>query len=102
MPRKTILLHHDDNVATAIADLKKGKKVNASLDDISIDVLLSEDVAFGHKIALADIAKGQEVFKYGMPIGKALRDIRAGEWVHVHNCRSDRWGSQREKYGLRA
>jgi len=100
--RRTILLHAKDNVATALTDLKKGEQVNASLDDISVDVTLHEDVAFGHKYALRDMAKGEEVIKYGMPIGKALSDIRAGDWVHVHNCRSQRYGFHRQKYGLRA
>lgn len=92
MSRRTILLHAKDNVATALTDLKKGEQVNASLDDISVDVTLHEDVAFGHKYALRDIAKGEEVIKYGLPIGKALNDIRAGDWVHIHNCRSERYG----------
>jgi len=90
--RIAILLHAKDNVATALADLKKGEQVVASLDDISVDVVLLGDVAFGHKYALRDIAKGEEVIKYGMPIGKALSDIRAGDWVHIHNCRSHRYG----------
>ena len=93
MSKRTILLHAKDNVATALTDLKKGEQVNASLDDISVDVTLREDVAFGHKYALRDVAKGEEVIKYGMAIGKALSDIRAGDWVHVHNCRSERFGS---------
>lgn len=92
MSRRTILLHTKDNVATALTDLKKGEQVNALLDDISVDVVLREDVAFGHKYALRDMAKGEEVIKYGMPIGKALSDIRAGDWVHIHNCRSERVG----------
>jgi len=102
MPRRTILLHAKDNVATALTDLKKGEQVNASLDDISVDVTLREDVAFGHKYALRDMAKGEEAIKYGMPIGKALSDIHTGEWVHVHNCRSQRYGFHRQKYGIRA
>jgi len=92
MSKRTILLHARDNVATVLTDLKKGEQVNASLDDISVDVVLREDISFGHKYALRDMAKGEEVIKYGLPIGKALNDIRAGEWVHVHNCRSERVG----------
>jgi len=102
MSRKTILLHPKDNVATALSGLQEGERVTASLDEISVDVVLQEDIAFGHKYALRDIAKGEEVIKYGMPIGKALNDIHAGEWVHVHNCRSERYGFHRKKYGLRA
>ncbi len=102
MKRKTILLHAMDNVATALTDLKKGEKVEASLDDKSYEVVLLEDIEMGHKIALRDIAEGETVIKYGMPIGKALVPIRAGQWVHVHNCRSHRWGFHNEKYGIKA
>ena len=102
MSGKAILLNVNDNVATVLTDLRKGEPVNASLDDLSIDVVLQEDVEFGHKYALKDIAQGSDVLKYGLPIGKALVDIRAGEWVHVHNCRSERFGFRREKYGLNA
>ena len=64
--------------------------------------VLIDDIAFGHKYALRDIAKGEDILKYGLPIGKALADIAVGEWVHVHNCRSEHFGFHREKYGLNA
>ncbi|MCD6521133.1 MAG: UxaA family hydrolase [Anaerolineae bacterium] len=102
MKRKAILLHPKDNVATALVDLKKGEKVHVALGDVSVEVELLEDIEFGHKFALCDIKKGDEVLKYGLPICKALQDVRKGEWVHVHNCRSERFGFQREKYGLKA
>ena len=102
MPRRAILLNTKDNVATALVDLPKGEQVNASLDDISVDVVLTEDIPFAHKYALRDIVEGEEIFKYGMPIGKAIAPIRAGEWVSVHNCRSHRWGFHNEKYGMKA
>ena len=39
----------------------------------------------GHKYALRDIAKGENVIKYGNPIGHATEDIKKGEHVHTHN-----------------
>ena len=39
----------------------------------------------GHKYALRDIAAGEDVVKYGMPIGHATRAIAKGEHVHVDN-----------------
>jgi (2R)-sulfolactate sulfo-lyase subunit alpha len=48
-------------------------------------------VPLGHKIALRDLAAGERVIKYGVPIGVATRDIRAGEHVHVHNLKGERW-----------
>lgn len=102
MNKKTILLNAVDNVATALTELTEGETVRAALDDLSYDVTLRADIPFGHKYAICDIPEGQEVLKYGLPIGKATEDIKAGEWVHVHNCRSDRFGFHREQYGLKA
>lgn len=43
------------------------------------------NLADGQKYALRDIPKGENVVKYGNPIGHATKDIRKGEWVHSHN-----------------
>ena len=102
MKRKAILLNPEDDVATALTDLKEGEAASVGLDDRSDDIVLIQDVQFGHKYALRDIAEGEDVLKYGLPIGKATASIRAGEWVHVHNCRSERFGHRHEKYGVNA
>ena len=39
----------------------------------------------GHKYALTDIKKGENIIKYGNPIGHATEDIKKGEHVHTHN-----------------
>jgi len=43
------------------------------------------DVAFGHKLSVRAIDRGEAVIKYGQPIGHATSAIEAGEHVHVHN-----------------
>ena len=43
----------------------------------------------GHKYAIRDIAEGENVVKYGMPIGHATRPIAKGEHVHVHNVKTN-------------
>ncbi len=102
MNRVAILLNTKDDVATALTALQAGQKVKADLDTVVYKTILVEDIAFGHKYALRDIAKGEDILKYGLPIGQALTDIGVGEWVHVHNCRSEHFGYHREKYGLNA
>lgn len=102
MNRKAILLNERDDVATALAPLSRGEQIEAVTAGRSVEVTLREEVPFGHKYALRDIAAGEEVLKYGLPIGKAMADIAAGAWVHVHNCRSDRFGHRHEKYGVNA
>lgn len=52
----------------------------------------------GHKIALADIKKGENVIKYGYPIGHATEDIKAGEHVHTHNVKTNLSGVLEYKY----
>ena len=49
------------------------------LDNVQVDL---KD---GHKYARRDIAKGENVIKYGNPIGHATADIKKGEHVHTHN-----------------
>jgi galactarate dehydratase len=43
---------------------------------------LLEKVPQGHKVALVNIAQGEAVVRYNVPIGYAVRDIPAGSWVH--------------------
>ena len=81
---KLIRIHPDDNVAVALADIAKGESIE--VDGISVSAL--EDIGRGHKIALTEISEGEEVIKYGNPIGNAKQDIKAGEWVHVHNTKT--------------
>lgn len=86
------LAHHDgDLVGVAVRDLEPGPVAGGYLTGpVSISVQLTEPVMLGHKLALADIAAGQEIIEYGEPVGIATRDIRQGEHVHVHNVRSAR------------
>jgi hypothetical protein len=100
--QKVIVLHPQDDVATALTDLTAGETIRLSADGAETELVLREDIAFGHKLALHDLPAGHEILKYGLPIGKALQPIQAGEWVHVHNCRSERFGFHREQYGLNA
>jgi altronate hydrolase len=78
-----------DNVAVALKDLKKGETLVLA-DGRTISLLT--DVPFSHKVALADIAGGQEIIKYGENIGEAKEDIRRGQWVHTHNLMIDEKG----------
>ena len=52
----------------------------------SDNVEIRED---GHKYALRDIAEGENIVKYGMPIGHATKPIAKGEHVHVHNVKTN-------------
>ncbi|MBP3381913.1 MAG: altronate dehydratase [Clostridia bacterium] len=47
------------------------------------------NLADGHKYALVDIKQGENIIKYGEPIGHATVDIRKGEHVHTHNVKTN-------------
>ena len=43
----------------------------------------------GHKYALCDIKCGEDVIKYGNPIGHATEDIAKDAHVHTHNMKTN-------------
>lgn len=43
----------------------------------------------GHKYAICDIREGQNIIKYGQPIGHATCNIKKGEHVHTHNVKTN-------------
>ena len=43
----------------------------------------------GHKYAICDIKRGQNIIKYGQPIGHATENIKMGEHVHTHNLKTN-------------
>lgn len=63
-------------------------KINEK-DNVAVVLSTDTDIPAGHKIALCDIKKGEQIIKYGFSIGKAKQDIKKGEHVHTHNVRSD-------------
>lgn len=80
-----IKIHERDNVAVVIDKVSKGEAVKAG----SFSVTALDDIDQGHKIALYDIKQGENVIKYGFPIGHATIPIKAGQWVHSHNLKTN-------------
>ena len=79
-----IKINFSDNVAVALESLGK----NGIIEIGGNKYTLLCDIPRGHKFALEDIPLGGEVVKYGYRIGVAKSDIKAGEWVHVHNMKT--------------
>jgi altronate dehydratase small subunit len=84
------ILHPQDNVGTALRDLKAGEAVTFVRDGTPLTLEVRQAIAFGHKLALERIAEGEPVRKYGEAIGLASHEIGPGEHVHVHNVESQR------------
>ncbi|MFV0402032.1 MAG: UxaA family hydrolase [Oscillospiraceae bacterium] len=80
-----IKINAADNVAVALVPLEKGEAIAVG----GAPVILREDIPAGHKFALAPIREGENVIKYGAPIGHATADIAPGDWVHTHNVKTN-------------
>lgn len=78
-----------DNVATALRDVAAGETVTVATGEEERTIEMIDDVGFGHKLAIEDIADGETITKYGKSIGNATEDIPAGTFVHVHNVESN-------------
>ena len=89
---KTVfVIDQDDNVGTAVGELiEAGDSVGTQGRITDVTVVANADIPYGHKVALTDIPTGAQVMKYGLSIGSALEDIKAGDHVHVHNVESNR------------
>ena len=72
-----IRINPADNVAVALTDLGRGETV--------LGTVLAEDIPAGHKITLKDFAEGENVIKYGYPIGHVPRPASAGTCID-HSC----------------
>lgn len=77
-------IHAKDNVAVTLTPVQGGNVLPVG----DLQVKVSADIDKGHKVALTDINKGQEVIKYGFPIGTATTDIKTGDWIHTHNLKT--------------
>ena len=89
-PRLTdyaIVLDAGDNVATALVDVPAGVYEPPDAGPAA-PISVGEDIPAGFKLAVAAIARGDKIYKYGYVIGVADRDIAPGECVHVHNTSS--------------
>jgi altronate dehydratase small subunit len=87
-PPSAFQVHASDNVATLLSDAAKGSDVAVVGAAKRPKLTARESIRMGHKIALRPIAEGEAVRKFGVLIGIAMRRIEPGEWVHLHNCRS--------------
>ena len=85
-----IKINNNDNVVVALCNISAG-------DDVC-GIKAAEAIDRGHKMALVDIPEGANIVKYGYPIGHATKDIKAGEWIHTHNLKTNLKGLLEYKY----
>ncbi|HOE88492.1 MAG: (2R)-sulfolactate sulfo-lyase subunit alpha [Spirochaetes bacterium ADurb.Bin315] len=88
---KAIKLHDSDNVASVFDSVVAGAVVQIiDKKGASFELVVSQDIPYGHKVAIAEVGIGEQVTKYGEEIGIASVPIHVGEHVHVHNIESIR------------
>lgn len=90
--KKALRMDEKDNVATALEGLVADDEIEvfSSKQEVVQRVTARDALPLGHKIALVNIQEGGVVMKYGAAIGKASKDISVGDYVHIHNVRSNR------------
>ncbi|MBL0358169.1 MAG: altronate dehydratase [Chitinophagaceae bacterium] len=82
--KEFVKINPTDNVVIALKNFTAGYKLVAD----GKDIVLLNDIERGHKIALQDIAAGEDIVKYGYPIGIATAPIVTGEHIHTHNVKT--------------
>lgn len=82
---KYLKIHQDDNVAVAITSLNKGEEI--IIDNLTFK--LKEDIPIGHKFALKDFTKTENVIKYGYPIGYLTTDREQGTLLDHSNIKTN-------------
>jgi hypothetical protein len=80
----TIILNPQDNVAVFTKDVLAGQEVQG----LGFALLANKDFSLGDKIALTSLDTDALVYKYGLVIGKTVQPIGQGDWVHLHNIKS--------------
>jgi len=82
-----------DTVGVMAVDVTKGQALRGwnMTTDKTLRAKAAQDIPLGHKIALVDVATGDEVVKYDAAIGTASRPIKKGQHVHTHNLKTARW-----------
>lgn len=86
-----------DNTIVSLKELNKGLIIQDGDDTIE----LLDDVKPGHKIASRDIESGEDIIKYGYPIGRAKENIQKGQWIHTHNTKTNLEGTMSYSYSPR-
>ena len=83
-----------DSVVVCLTEKKKGEIIEVDGQQITVN----QDTPAGHKILIKDTAKGEDIIKYGYPIGHALVALKAGDWVNENNLKTNLSGTLEYTY----
>ncbi|MBQ4041139.1 MAG: UxaA family hydrolase, partial [Prevotella sp.] len=94
MEQAFLKINPADSVVVCLQPLSKGTVINVD----GKDVTLLEDTPAGHKVLLTDKKEGENIIKYGYPIGHAKTDLKAGTWVNENNLKTNLAGTLEYTY----
>jgi altronate hydrolase len=95
MKQTTVLkINKADSVVVCLQSLKKGEVINVD----GIDITIHQDTPSGHKILIRDTDAGVDIIKYGYPIGHAMINLKAGEWINENNIKTNLAGTLNYTY----
>ncbi|MBQ9262179.1 MAG: altronate dehydratase [Prevotella sp.] len=83
-----------DSVVVCLQPKKKGEIIE--VDGLSI--ALNQDTPAGHKVLIKDVKEGEDIIKYGYPIGHARQDLKVGDWVNENNLKTNLSGTLEYTY----
>jgi (2R)-sulfolactate sulfo-lyase subunit alpha len=84
---------HDSVGVVVVEGVKAGDELAGWIMDQDKELKLKalNDIPIGHKLAIAPLANGDTVIKYGVDIGRTVSEIKVGQHAHVHNIKTKRW-----------
>lgn len=91
----TIQIDPRDNVVVALAPIAPGAEVE--VPGVGV-VRAVEEIPQGHKMAVRKISAGEDVIKYGLPIGHVTMAVEPGQWLHTHNVKTNLSGEVEYSY----
>ncbi|MCD8298000.1 MAG: altronate dehydratase family protein [Prevotella sp.] len=89
-----IKINPADSVVVCLRNHSKGETITVDGNDITI----LQDTPAGHKVIIKDTAAGENVIKYGYPIGHAKENLKAGQWVNENNLKTNLSGTLSYEY----
>ena len=94
MKQAFLKINPADSVVVCLRAMKAGETVT----DGDKEIKLLQDTPAGHKVLLTDKKEGEDIIKYGYPIGHAAKNLKAGEWVNENNLKTNLAGTLEYTY----
>ena len=94
MEQTIIKINPVDSVVVCLRPFSKGETIEVDGRQITI----GQDTPAGHKVLVKDVKEGEDIIKYGYPIGHARTDLKAGDWVNENNLKTNLSGTLEYAY----